>query len=164
MKGISVWIWVMGGIIVGMILFVLFVQIMSYVSMSRDKENAKAILGELAASVNSFCDAHLGEKSLKTIAFPDFVNVVFTSKDGREYEVKNNRTFGKWTCIKMGKEISCEKLNCELEMILIEQKPSFISWTGGIFGSAYQEYQLEIAKTECGVSALKPEMNSDCKT
>jgi len=144
-------------------MFTLFVQIMSYVTMSRDKENAKTALGEFAATVNSFCDAHIGEKTTGSFSFPNFVGAVFASTDKQGYEEKNNRTFGKWTCIKIGGEISCERLNCELEMLLIEQKPSFSSWTNGVFGSSYQQHEFEIAKTECGVSALGPEMKSDCK-
>lgn len=163
MKGISVWIWVIAGIIIGMVMFTLFVQIMSYVAMSRDKENVKETLGEFAATVNSFCDAQTGEKTTTSFSFSSSVDTVFSSKDGIGYE-EGNRTFGKWLCAKMGKEVSCERLNCELEMLLIKQKPSFSSLTSTVFGPSYQDYEFEIAKTECGVSALEPGMKTDCKS
>jgi len=156
----SVWIWVIASVIIGMVMFTLFVQIMSYITISRDKENARATIGEFAATINSFCEARIGEKTVASFSFPTFVDLVFVSKDGINYK-EGSITFGRYLCIRMGKEISCERLNCDLELKLIRKKSTFLSWTDRIFGANYQEYVFEITKTAYGVSALEPGMKSE---
>ena len=170
MKGIAVWIWLIGGIIVGMIMFVLFFQLMSYLTLSRAREDARPSFDDLTSTVNALCEGRPGIQSSKKFVFPDSVSIVYSTSDPKTYVEKNNRTYGKFACLKFQKEQFCEGVSCDLEFHPIKAEENLLGVVDTLLGrSSYQEYLVKLTKTECGVSALNVGENPSstcglCKT
>jgi hypothetical protein len=155
MKGITVWMWLIAGVVVGMIMFVLFFQLMSYLTLSKYREDAKQSFDDLTSTINAMCESKSGIQSSKKIVFPDSVSMVYSTTDPKVFFEKNNRTYGKYACLKFQNEQFCEGLRCDLELSTIKNKPNVLGVVDTLLGrSSYHEYFVKLTKTECGISAL----------
>ena len=86
MKGISEWMWLIGGVIVGVVMFMLFFQLMSYLTLSRAREDAKQSFDDLTSTINAMCQSKSGVQSTKRIVFPNSVSVVYSTTDPKVYD------------------------------------------------------------------------------
>lgn len=161
MKGLSVWIWVVAGIILGFMMLVILVNIFSYTNKAKDQESMKKNFYEVVSTVSSICDS-ANAKTTKTITFPNNFNFIYSTDDMR-YVNEEGRNFGKYLCIQFGEEKICEEMKCEIEMTTIAPGKGKVSLKDKILGqNPYIDFVLTIAKTDCGVSILSPKEKTEC--
>jgi len=161
MKGISVWIWIIGGLIIGLVMFTIFIQFLSYITRAREVESAKATFQELAGNARSICQTIAGagsSKLEKTYVFPDAVSDLYSvNSTSKSTAVPSEpRSYGRYICMKIYEESICENIKCNVEMSNIKNVPSLTTTINKIMGRiGTKEYQLGITKVSCGVSVLK---------
>ena len=158
MKGISVWLWVIGGVIIGFVLFAIYFQYIGFVTANSAKQDAIATFQEMTGTINGLCDSFAGTSITKTYSYPASVSLIYSTNDEKLYEEKNNRTYGSNLCLKLPDERSCSQAKCEVEFDPIKNQTTISSILDTLSGKTiYQQYQLKITKTDCGVSALLPD-------
>jgi len=166
MKGIAVWVWVIGGIIVGMVLFASFFQIMSMLVANKESEAAKQNIDDLASIASSFCEMGPGRSTEKKFTLPNAADKVFASNDQFSISMKNGRNYGEYLCIKTSDSSNayCKKADCELEMAFAINEKTIGSILNRLLGRyEYSEYNINILRTECGVALLGNEnKDSSC--
>jgi hypothetical protein len=161
LKGITVWIWIIAGLIVGLILFTIFVQFISYIMRAREVESAKSTFQELANDARNICQTIAGagsSKLEKTYVFPDAVSDVYSvTSVSKSAEIQSEaRSYGRYLCMKIYEESVCENIQCDVEMSNIKNIPSLTTTINKILGTiGTKEYKLDITKAFCGVSVLK---------
>jgi len=161
MKGISVWIWVIGGIIVGLVLFTIFIQFLSYITRVKEIELAKSTFQELVGNARNICKTIGGAAPTrleKTYVFPDAVSNIYsaTSASTSATIPLKERSYGRYLCMKIYEETFCEDVQCEVEMSNIKNVPSLTTAISKILGRmGINEYRMSITKVSCGVSILK---------
>ncbi|MFH0711012.1 MAG: hypothetical protein V1944_00370 [Candidatus Aenigmatarchaeota archaeon] len=156
MKGLEVWMWLIAGVIVGMIMFALFFQLMSYLTLSKERENARESFGGLVNEINAMCESRPGAQATEKFVFPGSVSIVYSTSDLKAYSEIKNRTYGNYACMKFRTEQICEKLRCDLEFAPVKNKETVIGIVDILLSkSTYQEHTVQLTKTECGMSALK---------
>jgi len=161
LKGISVWIWVVGSLVIGLILLTVFVQFLSYITKSREIEIAKSSFQTLSGDARSLCQTIAGaapSKIEKPYTFPDAVSDIYSvSSTSNSFDIPSGvRSYGRYLCMKVYDEISCENIQCDVEMSSIKNTPSLITTINNILGRVgSKEYTLDIIKSDCGVSILK---------
>lgn len=163
MKGISVWIWVIAGFIVGLLMFAISLQFIGFVTMAREKELAKGSLDDLASNVNGLCTNSVGNAFTKTIDFPEKVSLVYAASDIRNV-ANASRANGNNLCMNFSNEIVCDDLNCNLEMQTISSGvtlQNLLNQFLGRFGT--NSYVVQIMRTDCGVAILPQNSQSSCE-
>ena len=156
MKGITVWIWIIAGIIIAFLLFTVFIQLMGFITMSREKENALQSFQDLTGVVDSFCDTRSEAKVNKHYPFPESVSNVYSTSDPKKYFENNSRTYGNNVCMILMNETNCQQVRCSVEFHPIKNNQNVLSLVDQILGqSHYQDYFLTVVKTDCGVSVLR---------
>ena len=162
MKGISIWIWVIGGIIIGFLMFMVSLQFINYITLAKEKEVGRESLDELASNVNGLCSSRAGDSISKTFLLPDKVSVVYAAKDTK-FSSNASRTYGSALCIIFSNEIICNNLNCNLEMETINNHESLQTLLNQFLGSyGTNSYSVKILKTDCGVAVLSPSSQTTC--
>jgi len=160
MKGISLWIWIIGGIIVGFILFTIFIQFLSYITRTREVELGKSSFDELTIDAKNVCKTIGGAaptKLSKKFVFPEAVTDVYATANIRSNIPTGEKSYGKFMCMKIFDETICQDVQCEVEIANINNTPSLTTTISRILGRVgSQEYHLEITKNTCGVSILEP--------
>ena len=158
MKGIMVWIWIIAGIIIAFILFTVFIQLMGFITMSREKEDAKQNFGNLANAADSLCDSTSGMATNSQYVFPGSVSIIYSTSDQKTYAFSvgsNSRTYGNYVCMIQANETTCQRVRCKVEMDPIMSQNNVLSLVDTILGkSSYHQYFLREIKTACGVSVL----------
>lgn len=155
MKGIAVWIWLVAGVIIGIIMFMLFFQLMSFLTLSRAREDAKQSFDDMTSSANALCQSKPGTQETKNFVFPSTVSIVYSTSDPKVYQEKNNRTYGSYACLKFQNEQYCEGLPCNLEFEPIRSTQTVLGLVDTLMGkSNYQQHLVTLSKNECGVSIL----------
>jgi len=167
MKGISVWIWVIGGIIVGFILLTVFLQLVSYITRTREVEIAKGSFGELATNARTICQTIAGSGASRLdrkFTFPQSVSDIFSVNTTATTEIPTGeKSYGRMICMKVYEEFVCEDVACNVELNNIKNRETLTTTINRILGRiGTNEYELKIIKTPCGVAILKPEMGSSC--
>jgi hypothetical protein len=155
MKGISVWIWVIAGFLIGIMMFAVSFQLISFIATAQQKELARENLDKIASNVNGLCTHRAGDKFSGTFAFPEKVRSVYVTKDVR-FQPQSQRSSGNNLCMNFSKELICDDLDCNLEMQTIvgsENLQSLLNQYLGRYGT--NSYDLQILKTECGVAILQ---------
>lgn len=164
MKGISVWIWVIAGFIVGILMFAISLQFIGFVTTAREKELAKTDLDDLASNVNGLCTNSAGNALTKTLEFPEKVTSVYATNDARIL-INISRNSGNNLCMDFSNEIVCDDLNCNLEMETITSGvtlQTLLNQFLGRFGT--NTFVVKILKTDCGVAVLSQNSQTTCGT
>jgi len=163
-KGISVWIWVIAGIIVGIILFTVFIQLLVYTTNAKEVQIAKMTFDELVYDVNSFCGTFGIAKTTKTFTFPDIVSRVYATNESKIQSFINGRSYGKILCMNATTEFLCQNVRCDVELSDIGVKNTLTTLVNKILGGFQSiDYQLNIQKTDCRVSIVNSgETPSSC--
>jgi len=157
MKGIAVWVWVIGGIIIGMVIFTSFFQIMTMLVANKESEAAKQNIDDITSIASSFCEMGPGRSTEKRFILPNAVNSVFASNDQLSASFKGGRNYGEYLCIKVSelRDAYCVKANCELELAFAVKEKTVGSILNRLLGRyEYSEYTIKISRTECGVALL----------
>lgn len=162
MKGLSVWIWIIGGLIVGMVMFTMFIQLLSYINLSKDREFAKENFGVIVKAAQSVCESREGTIITKIVSFPELTKGVYSTNHSR-YFIETGRGLGRYICIQFEKETLCEEIKCNVEMIVIKPEKNLLNLVSRIVGeSGYTDFTIKIIKNVCGVSILFPGQETEC--
>ncbi len=155
------WLWVIGGIIVVMLCFVLFLKIFSGIHEQTYVQGSLEAFSEIAGEANRMCST-AEERSLeRTIKLSTLVNGIFAS--GEDIMGQGERTYGDKLCINISGQVSCEELGCEIEAEPFINELKVLGLLDKLRGNMkYREYVLKIEKSNCGVSILNPDSDNGC--
>ena len=155
MKGITVWIWMVAGVIVGLLLFTVFVQLLGITTTTRQIQMAKTTFDELATNANSFCGTFGVAKISRTYKFPEIVTGIYATDSGKSLHVMNGRTYGNVVCMNATRELDCQNIECQVEMSSLTSTNKLSTILDRLSGGFQTtDFQLDVEKTECGVSIL----------
>jgi hypothetical protein len=161
MKGISVWIWVMAGFIIGLLMFMISIQFLGYITAAQQKELARSNLDGLAVYINGLCNNRVGDSFSEIFSFPEKVTSVYATTDIK-VSPETKRTYGNNLCMNFSNEVICDDVKCNLEMEKITIKETLQSLISlpGKFGT--NSYNLNLVKTDCGIAVLPQNSTSTC--
>jgi len=162
MKGISIWIWLIASIVIGMLMFAIALQFIKFITEAQERELGKQSLDDLSSNVNGLCGSRTGSSISKTLTLPDKLGVIYATNDVKN-QSNATRTYGIDLCMFFSNEVVCNNLNCNVEVETIinhETLQSLLNQFLGKFGTNL--YSVKILKTDCGVSILRPESQSTC--
>jgi len=148
---------VIGGVIIGLVLFASFFQIMSIIVANKEQEAAKQNIDELASIASSFCEMGSGRSMSKKFTLPNAANSIFVSDDQRTASFRDNISYGQYLCINTtaSHDVYCVKSNCALELAFNTTSKTIGSMLNRLLGRYdYTEYSLNILRTSCGVALL----------
>ena len=159
-KGIAVWIWVVGGVIIGLVMFTILFQLVSFMLSSRDVSITKDSFMQFASIVSRICDMREKSESVQSVSLNN-VDFMYETSDQKTMNVSGNRTFGKYLCINMSSEITCVEAGCLIEISTVVNASAEGSKLGGEIGGItgkgqFIKYLFYIEKQSCGVSVLGP--------
>lgn len=155
MKGISVWIWMIAGVLIGLLLFTVFVQILGITTTTREIQIANTNFGELAADANGLCGTFGTAKISKTYTFPDIVTRIYATDASKLPSFVSGRTYGSIICMNTTKEMDCQNMDCRIEMSDINSTNQLSGTLSRILGGFQNlNFQLDVEKTDCGVSII----------
>jgi len=162
MKGVETWILVIGGIILGSIIFFAGVQIILNNIMITEKQNAIQQIATLYDKIQRTClVGGIGETYYYTITLPEYVRAVYVAKYDEEEPPDKVSVFisekrvanGTYFCYQFFNELpKCKKIECNTTMSYIGSpslKDDLFSLLGKILGSTPKyEYKILINKTD----------------
>lgn len=154
LKGMDTWLWVAGGVVVAMLCFVMFLQIFSSMTVQNHTQASLESQSGLSVDVNKLCSMGEGEGMSQTLRISVLATDFFASDNGTSPN-SSGRTYGKKVCMNISGVVSCQDLDCTLEMDdLITQKKilNFIDKLRGAI--TYRDYDVDLVRTKCGVSVL----------
>ncbi len=147
-KGISTWIWVMGGILISFIVFSIYLKIFSDLVAEKHRQDSLESLDIIASDVNFVFESHTLDSVTKLVSFSNFVESVYASDDGEDYTV-DYVSYGNNICIKFMEDVECRHVNSKVQVIsYLEQKSLFflLNKITGNFG--YRDYVVKIGGTD----------------
>lgn len=137
MKGISYWIWIAGGVIVGLIIFAIAYQQIVQIEKSIAEQRSLEHFSEVKNIIDNLCWSFVGNKREYTISLSEDVEGIYTTLNQSE-EYKNeqliNKTIsgenatGNFLCIKIAdKRLKCEEMYCNATMPFMGSVPEEFS-------------------------------------
>lgn len=137
MKAVSNWIFLAGGIIVGLIVFSIFISILLYIKNSSIEQKSYERFLQIKDIINNLCWSHPGNKREYSITIGNTVKGIYLSRDKyttyRDDELVNyimNKRIseGNFICINIkDKRLRCEILECNASMPFIGSLPKQFS-------------------------------------
>jgi len=164
-KGIAIWIWVLGAVIIGLVVFAIFFRFMVIMNESKQQQDAKSAYQKIIGSFNGYCSVRKGSAMTQKFDFSNIVQSIFASLDQKNPNIEGNVTTGKYVCINISSSVTCEKAYCDVEMALLQKKSQLLSDVDKVLGKVGNaQYTLRLEKTDCGVALIDPDTESICTT
>ncbi|MGC9310564.1 MAG: hypothetical protein ACP5E4_02455 [Candidatus Aenigmatarchaeota archaeon] len=161
LKGMDAWMWIIGGIIVVLVAFMLFLRIFSSLTSETHIQKSTETASNMASDINRLCKMNVGQSQVQTISLSSIVEDIYAS-DGSLRE-SDLRTYGRRLCINISGDVSCQDLDCTLEMDRVIKEKKVLSLLDRLRGEMnYREYYVETVKTDCGVSVLGESSSHGC--
>jgi len=156
LKGMDTWMWIVGGIIITLLCFGIFLEIFSSLTAQTHTQASLESSTSLATDANKLCMMTEGQSLSQTLKFSTLVTDFYsTSYENKSYVIEGSRTYGRKLCTNISGMVSCEDLDCTLELEDIIKQKKVLNFLDKLQGAlTYREYPLEITRTKCGVSAL----------
>lgn len=162
MKGVTIWIWLIAGIVIGMLMFVLALQFIKFITEAQERELGKQNLDDLSSNINGLCGSRAGTSLTKTVSLPDKLNVIYATNDVK-LQSNATRTYGINLCMVFANEVVCDNLNCILEMETITNQESLQTLLNQFLGKfGTNSYTVKVLKTDCGVAVLSQDSKTTC--
>jgi len=174
MKGIAAWIWIIGSLILGMMVFVMGSTIFFGQLEARLKQSATDNFYDLTYKIKRTCtEGGLGEVyHYKTFAVPEIVKAVYSANESEQmppdkvslYISDGRSASGKYFCINyFGDDLPiCQAVDCSIDatyMGMPSAKPSIFGMVARLMseGSIYKTYKyyVLINKTNTSFVAVK---------
>jgi len=162
MKGVSVWLWLIASIVIGLLMLTLALQFIKFITEAKEKDLGKENLDELASHINGLCSSRTGDSVQKNVILPDKVSIVYATNDVK-FPSNESKTYGINLCMMFSNEIICNYLNCNLEIDTIknhETIQTILNQFLGNFGT--NSFAVKILRTDCGVAVLTEGSASTC--
>jgi hypothetical protein len=174
MKGIAAWIWIVGSLILGLMIFIMGSTLFFNQLEIRLKQSAIDNFYDLTYKIKRTCiEGGLGEVyHYKTFAVPETVKAVYSTNDSEQmppdkvslYISDGRSASGKYFCIShFGDDLPiCQAVDCSLDVTYMgspSAKPSIFSMVARLVseGSVYKTYKyyILINKTNTSVVTAK---------
>lgn len=164
MKGISTWMWIIGGIIISFILLTMFFKIFSDLMMEKYKQESKEVFNKMVTNINTLCGMNVGQKTAQTIVLANVVDSIYAF-DGTQIVLQNGKTHGEYLCINITGKPLCEKLACPINIMMLSPSEGVLSLVDRLLGRvSYSEFRLKFVKAECGVFVFEADEYVDVDT
>ncbi len=161
MKGIAVWIWIIGSLILGMMVFTMGSTLFFNQLEIRLKQSATDNFDDLASKISRTCiEGGFGEVYYyKNFAVPETVRAVYSSNDKDEmppdkvslYITDGLSAVGNYFCINyFGDDLPrCKPMSCSIDATYMgapSEKPNIVGIVARLAseGSAYKTYNYQI--------------------
>ena len=130
--------------------------------MEKHRQVSKESFNRLLNNINSWCDVNVGESTSHMATFSSMVNEIYASTE-KEIITKDDITYGNYLCMNFSNEIECEKTKCPIEIVHLTHEENALNLVNRLLGRIdFEDHNLEILRTECDVSILKPGMTTTC--
>ena len=144
MKGLSTWVWIMGGVVLAMIVLSIFFTVLARLTVDRHKQDSLESFSSIVTSINTVCDFRQSRSILETITLSDLTKNIYASDD-YEMRVMDEKTSGKNLCLNFSGEITCKTLNCEIVMNYFSTEKPLRGLINKITGNiGYDDYQVKV--------------------
>ncbi len=156
---VSTWVWIIGGILAGMIIFVIAYTQIIHVSERVAYEKSLESITQLRHVINELCWEVTGNEREVEVFLTKEIGDVYVSDESEEI-LSSGRSRGNYLCIRFSDgRRQCLDLECDTSMPLISFKPessSLITFVNKILhGESKTEYELSLKKTDSGVYVEK---------
>jgi hypothetical protein len=151
LKGVSTWIWIIGGIIISFVLFSLFLKVFSDMTIEKHRQSTMESFDMLVLDVNSFCKKPGLEYISSKNSFSDFTQNIYASDDGKYNTDADGFSHGTNLCVEFRNDIECKPLECDIYVKTgIESKnlDSLLESIGGKIN--FKEYEVSLEREETG--------------
>lgn len=165
MKGISEWIWIIGGIIGAIIVFTIAYNQILLASRTITEQRSIDQFNEVVSNLKTMCWEIIGRKESTQTTFGDMVEGIYSAKNSDvSYEseqlinniVLNKNSTGEFLCQKItGKRVNCYQFDCNVTFPFIGYVPKEFSLSALVNslmgkGSLYV-YNLVLIRTSDGI-------------
>lgn len=163
----SMWIWIIGGILVGTIVFTVAYSQLMATSMKISEQRVLEQYGELGNRIDDLCWSFVGNKRSYTIVLNMETQLVYLSKSEgwapsniTELVRENDKSEGDKLCVLLkGSRPRCNDLECNATMTYIGSLPpkeSLLAMVKQMAGSKPKyEYKLQLSKEDRNVKVRK---------
>ncbi len=154
MKGLSTWIWIMGGIVISMIVLTVFFTIFSRFTIDKHKQDSLQSFYSMIVDINILCNFKDTNSILKTITLSDLTKTIYASDD-YEMIINDQKTSGKNICLNFTNEIVCKPLECEITINDFSTEKPLIGLINKITGNiGYENYQVKVFREDDKVHVI----------
>ncbi len=157
---VSIWMWIVGGVIAGLILFTIAYSQLTQTTQSMVKQRSLEQYEELFNQINGLCWSFSENVREYSLILDESVRGIYLTSDKYieinnsqfiEYISDENISSGYYLCIKVeGKRTNCKKLDCTAKMPYLGAIPTKFSLEAllnKIMGNYEKfEYTLELVK------------------
>ncbi len=151
MKGVSNWIWVVGGVVISLIFFSFFVKVVSDITLENHRQSTMESFDMLVSKVNSFCETSGIGKMSETHSFSGLTKNLYASNDGDDHTNDRGISEGNNLCINFRDDIDCRQLNCEIQLKSEVEERSLLTLVNTISGKVrFKSYRITLQKGEDG--------------
>ncbi|MBL7170220.1 MAG: hypothetical protein ISS48_04330 [Candidatus Aenigmarchaeota archaeon] len=135
MKGLSTWIWVIGGVLIAFIVFSFFLKVFSDMTIEKHRQSTMESFDFLVSDINSFCGRFGLDQITKTVSFSELTSSLYSSGDGN------------YLCINFRDNIECQPLACSVELTSDVEQKTLLTLINRISGRiGFSEYRITIYK------------------
>lgn len=153
LKGMDTWMWVIGGIIIILICLTIFLNVFASMTKTTHAQNSLETFTVLVEDVNRLCTMQPSHSAENTMSLSTIVTELFAAGD--EVYVSSNRTQGDRLCINISGTLTCEDMDCPVEVEAFIKENKLFGLLDTLRGNLeYREYSVDLIRTECGVSIL----------
>lgn len=123
---VDIWVWIIGGIIAGFLIFIIAYSQLLQTSKSMAEQKSLEQYNELYNQINKLCWTFSGNVGDYSISIDESIRGIYLTED-KHIKINNTElvnkiideeiSSGSYLCIKVeGKKASCEKLDCKAEI------------------------------------------------
>ncbi|MCK4429557.1 MAG: hypothetical protein KAU95_04220 [Candidatus Aenigmarchaeota archaeon] len=166
---VDIWAWIIGGIIAGLLIFVMAYSQLLQVSESMAEQRSMEQYNELLSRINELCWSFSGNIIEYSIVLDENAKGIYLAHD-KHAEINSTELINKivdeeissggYLCIKIGeRRVKCGKLDCESKMPYIGSVPTEFSLSALISKAAGNHekfiYDLKLEKSGSAVNIAK---------
>ena len=162
---VSNWVWVVGGVITGLIVFSVAYQQIVQINLTRTEQTSLEAYSETKSTIDNLCWSFAGNKRKYTVNLGETVEGMYVASSlyeeyGREDLINKiltkKESTGNFLCIKIkDKRLKCQELPCNTTMPFLGSIPeefSLIALLNKLMGKGLLfVYYLNFERTETGV-------------
>ena len=162
---VSKWVWIVGGVIAGLIIFSVAYQQIVQINLAKTEQRSFEAYSETKSIIDNLCWSFTGNKREYTLNLAETVEGMYVAS-GRyeEYEnediekwiITKNESTGNFLCIKIkDKRLECQELSCNTTMPFLGSVPeeySLITFLSKLMGKGpVFVYDLNFERMETAV-------------
>jgi hypothetical protein len=148
-KGVSTWIWILGGIVITFIIFSLFLKILADMTIEKHRHETMESFEIMVMEINYFYEKFGVEKKSIEVHFSEFMKNIYASEDGEYHTDPEGISEGNYLCINFNDNIECRNLIGKIWFKFPLEQAKLISLLDEISGNInYKIYRMILKKEE----------------